>query len=61
MTGKSPNECGEADAYYSRRPIPHKEVRFKGKAHRIETLTKEERLEYWNGYNDAGSGKKDWG
>lgn len=52
---KSPYDCGDGDAYYSRlNEKPHKWVL----GHKIEDLTVEERAEYYRGVEENPLGRK---
>lgn len=53
----SPRDRGAADAYYERKPVPHK---INSSGQREKDLTPEERRDYWRGYEEETS-RKDWG
>jgi len=52
---------GDSDAYYGRHPIP----RIKAGLHRreipISEMTAEEIREFWRGYEENPTDRKDWG
>lgn len=56
----SPFDCGSADAYYGRKPIPHKIDHDGDIARKVTQLSSAERKEYWLGY-DEETDRKDWG
>lgn len=55
----SPYDRGDSDAYYGRPPSPHKWTGM-GSATRVDDLTEAETAEYWRGYDENPSDKKDW-
>lgn len=64
MTGMSntdPYTRGAADAYYGRRPKPHKWRDPDQPRDVIYDLTDEEKAAYWRGYEEEPCGRKDWG
>lgn len=54
---RSPYDRGRADAYYGRKPVPHKWTGPKG-----AVLTPQEIGEYWTGYREgiASGDFKEW-
>lgn len=55
---RTPYQRGDSDAYYGRRPVPHKWLDDLGR--RDETLTTDEIREYRRGYEENPSDRKDW-
>lgn len=55
----SPYDRGDSDAHYGRRPSPHKWTG-KDSRSRDDNLTEAEAAEYWRGYDENPSDKKDW-
>jgi|DEB0MinimDraft_12_1074336.scaffolds.fasta_scaffold60232_3 hypothetical protein len=54
-----PYDRGDSDARYGRKQIPHKRFYIDGKYHNSYVLTFEERQEYYAGYEENPSGRKD--
>jgi hypothetical protein len=57
---QGPYSRGDADAYYGRQPRPHKWLDNLG-AQRVELTEPAEIAEYWRGYDENPSERKDWG